>query len=59
MNRSKYRLRQPLVERIEVAVTPEMKEATYELAARMGKPAAEFIRDAISNAVTRETAAVI
>lgn len=51
MNRSKYPLRPQLVERIEVAVTPEMKEQAYEAAARKGKPAAEFIREAIANSI--------
>lgn len=57
MNRSKYPLRPQLVERIEVAVTPEMKEQAYEVAAKKGKPAAEFIREAIASSITSELAA--
>ena len=47
MNRSKYPRRAQLNERIEVAVPPDLKAKAYAVAAAKGKPASEFIRDAI------------
>lgn len=47
MNRSKYPRRAPLDERIELVVPADLKAQAYAVAAAKGKPASEFIRDAI------------
>ena len=51
VNRSKYPRRPQLDDRIEIAVTTEMKRKAYEMAATKGKPAAEFIREAIAHSI--------
>jgi hypothetical protein len=47
VNRSKYPRRAPLNERIELVVSADLKAKAYAIAAAKGKPASEFIRDAI------------
>jgi len=47
VSRSKYPRRAPLNERIELVVSADLKAKAYAIAAAKGKPASEFIRDAI------------
>ena len=56
MNRSKYPRRPQLNERLELAITPELKERAYEMAAKKGKPASDYIRDAIERSLQAEMA---
>jgi hypothetical protein len=56
MNKT-YPRRQPLSERIDLVVTTDLKQRVFEKAAAEGKPASEFIREAITRMVTAEIAA--
>jgi len=49
--RGKYPRRSQLLERIEVAVTPELKQQIFAAAAAKDKPASQFIREAIGQSV--------
>lgn len=47
MARRTYPRRTQLNDRLEIAITPDLKESVYAVAASKGVPAAAFIREAL------------
>ena len=56
MKPQKYPRRAHLDDRIELAITSDLKERAYVVAAKKGLPAAEFIRQAIAVSVAMAAA---